>query len=50
MTNPEKWKKVCAKAAIEKDPKRLLELVEELNRLLEERDKAEKSPEAPRTQ
>ena len=40
MTDPEKWKELCAQAAVEKDPKHLLELVEEINRILEGRDKA----------
>lgn len=39
MTDPEKWKELWAKAAVEQDPQRLLELVEEINRILEEQDK-----------
>jgi hypothetical protein len=39
----EHWKELCALAAVEQDPKRLLELVNEINRLLEE---AEKKPPA----
>ena len=38
MTDPEKWKELCAEAAVEKDPQRLLELVQEINRILEEID------------
>jgi hypothetical protein len=36
--DPEKWKKLCAQAAVEQDPNRLLELVQEINRILEEQD------------
>ena len=39
MTDSEKWKELCAEAAVEQDPQRLLELVEEINRILEEQDK-----------
>ena len=38
MTDPEKWKELCAQAAVEKDPKRLLELVQEINRILDDQD------------
>jgi len=34
----ERWKELCAEAAIEQDPQRLLELVKEINRLLEEKE------------
>jgi hypothetical protein len=33
----ETWIALCAQAAVEKDPKRLLELVSEINRLLDAR-------------
>ena len=33
--NEERWKELYALAAIEQDPKRLLELTKEINRLLE---------------
>jgi hypothetical protein len=36
----EKWKELCALAAVEQDTKRLIELAEEISRLLEEMDKA----------
>ena len=36
--DPEKWKELCAQAAVEQDPNRLLELVQEINRILEEQD------------
>ena len=43
MTDPEKWKELCAKAAVEQDPQRLLELVEEINRILEEQENKKKN-------
>jgi len=30
----ERWQQLCAEVVIEQDPKRLLELVEEINRIL----------------
>ena len=33
----ENWVELCARAAVEQDPKKLLELVSEINRLLEVR-------------
>jgi hypothetical protein len=35
----ETWIALCAQAAVERDPKRLLELVSEINRLLDARKK-----------
>ena len=35
--NAESWVALCAQAAVEQDPKRLLELVKEINRLLNAR-------------
>ena len=35
----ERWKELCALAAVEQDPKRLLEMVQEILRLLDEMDK-----------
>ena len=35
----EDWVALCARAAVEQDPKKLLELVREINRLLEIRKK-----------
>jgi len=35
----EKWMALCAQAAVEQDPKKLLELVSEINRLLDTRRK-----------
>ena len=36
MSNSERWKELCAKAGAERDPQRLLELVQEINRILEQ--------------
>jgi hypothetical protein len=41
----ERWVALCAQAAVEKDPKKLLELVSEINRLLDARRKRLSSPE-----
>lgn len=35
--NEERWRELCRQAAVEKDPKRMLELIKEINRLLEEK-------------
>jgi len=37
--SPEGWVELCAQAAVEQDPKKLLELVSEINRLLDTRRK-----------
>ncbi len=37
--NAERWKQLCAQAATEQDPKKLLELVKEINRLLEQKQR-----------
>jgi len=34
----EEWQKLCALAAVEQDPEKLLQLVEEINRLLDEKE------------
>ena len=36
--NEERWRELCALAAVEQDPKKLMELVREITRLLELRD------------
>ena len=36
--NEERWRKLCTLAAVEQDPKKLMELVREITRLLELRD------------
>jgi hypothetical protein len=47
VNNEERWRQLCAQAAVEQDPKKLLELVKEINRLLEikheQRDRLEQS-------
>ena len=35
----ERWQQLCAQAADEQDPQMLLELVKEINRLLEEKER-----------
>jgi len=44
MTDHEKWRELCAKAATETDPQRLLELVKEINRILEEMAEKKNKP------
>jgi len=39
MKDPEKWQDLCAQAATEQDPKKLMALVSEINRLLEEKER-----------
>jgi hypothetical protein len=34
----ERWRKLCEQAAIEQDPQKLLQLTEEINRLLEAKE------------
>jgi hypothetical protein len=47
LKNPEKWFELCAQAAVEKDPDKLLVLVQEINRLLEEKESRLKSAPPP---
>ena len=35
----ERWQKLCEQAAIEQDPEQLLILIQEINQLLEEKEK-----------
>ena len=35
----ERWRELCARAAVEKDPEKLMKLVEEISRLLAEKQK-----------
>jgi len=35
----ERWQYLCAQAAVEQDPQKLLKLVEEINALLEEKER-----------
>jgi len=37
--NNEEWFRLCEKAAVEKDPEKLLVLCQEISRLLEEKEK-----------
>ena len=36
--NRERWRELCEQAETEQDPKKLVELAEEINRLLEEKE------------
>jgi len=45
MQKNERWKELCAQAAIEQDPKKLMELVAEISRLFDlEHDQNRTSP------
>ncbi len=48
----ERWRELCAKAAVEQDPQRLLELVTEITRLLGEKygRQADESPDSAKDQ
>ena len=35
----ERWMQLCAQAAVEQDPKKLMELVKEINELLEQKER-----------
>jgi hypothetical protein len=37
--NGDRWRLLCERAATEQDPTKLMELVREINRLLEEKEK-----------
>jgi hypothetical protein len=37
--NEQRWKELCAQAAIEQDPKKLIELTKEIDRLLAEKQR-----------
>ena len=39
MQNKERWRQLCEQAAMEQDPDKLLELVAEINRLLEAKER-----------
>jgi hypothetical protein len=41
--NEERWRELCARAALEQDPKKLMELVQEISRLLAEKEKRNKA-------
>lgn len=38
------WRQLCEQAAVEKDSKKLLELITEINRLLEEEQQHKQNP------
>lgn len=42
MTDSEKWKELCAQAAVEQDPQRLFELVQQINEIFEQMDMEKK--------
>ena len=46
----ERWRKLCEQAAVEKDPQRLVELIEEINRLLESKEERLLRGQAPAKQ
>jgi hypothetical protein len=37
VNNEERWRQLCAQAAVEQDPEKLMELVREISRLLDEK-------------
>ncbi len=37
VNSEERWRELCAKAAVEQDPQKLMELVKEISRLLDEK-------------
>lgn len=43
MQKNERWRELCAQAAVEQDPKKLMELVAEISRLFDEERKTRKS-------
>jgi hypothetical protein len=43
MPKNERWRELCAQAAVEQDPKKLMELVAEISRLFDEERKTRKS-------
>jgi hypothetical protein len=47
MKDKEHWKELCAQAAVEQNPEKLMELVKEINRLLEEKEARLKGPFKP---
>ncbi len=37
VKSEERWRQLCAKAAVEQDPQKLMDLVKEISRLLDEK-------------
>ena len=50
MAKLDSWQELCAKAAVEQDPQRLLELITEINQILEQREKEKKAGASGKTQ
>ncbi len=40
--DPEKWRELCAQAAVEQDPQRLFELVQQINEIFEQKEMEKK--------
>ena len=49
-SNDERWKSLCEQASQEKDPNRLMELVQEINNILGENTRRRDADEIPSTQ
>jgi len=45
--NDERWKSLCEQASQEKDPERLMELVNQINRILGEKDSGTPATDVP---
>lgn len=37
VNNEERWRELCAQAAVEQDPQKLMELIRDISRLLDEK-------------
>ena len=46
----ERWRELCKQASVEKDPKKMLELIKEINRLLDEKQARLESEASPDSQ
>jgi hypothetical protein len=44
MKDKAQWLELCEQASVDQDPKKLMELVKEINRLLEEKEERLKRP------
>ena len=42
MTDPEKWKELCAQAAVEQEPQRLFELIQQINEIFDQKEMEKK--------
>jgi len=47
VNSEEQWRELCARAAVEQDPQKLMELVKEIRRLLDEKQR--RSPQVERS-